>query len=191
MTFACPSGNSSLRSWSPAPQARPTRGSLPGILRGTGFACAAPPCGLLQHPEPRRCFFLGRLFGTRSAGDGGINDNHGKEIIRNGSSPRYFGHRNIHSVSGNLRTGPGSGTAPCRGGCTVVCGGRGGVMEGVCRGVPNGAEYLSAFFRRYREANPYVTIPCRRAWGKCGISPWPPPEKLSYPSEALSAPFQR
>jgi hypothetical protein len=80
----------------------------------------------------------------------------------------------IISVIGTSTPSPGIyglavevGRLLARAGCIVVCGGRGGVMEGVCRGVseeggisvgllPGGAE----------EANPYVSIPIPTGLGE-------------------------
>jgi uncharacterized protein (TIGR00725 family) len=45
-------------------------------------------------------------------------------------------------------------------GCIVVCGGRGGVMEGVCRGVDEGGGVsIGLLPTALSEANPCVTIP--------------------------------
>jgi uncharacterized protein (TIGR00725 family) len=45
-------------------------------------------------------------------------------------------------------------------GCIVVCGGRGGVMEGVCRGAGEaGGISVGLLPDALSEANPYVTIP--------------------------------
>jgi len=52
-------------------------------------------------------------------------------------------------------------------GCTVVCGGRGGVMEGVCRGVSErGGISVGLLPGDIREANPYVTIPLSTGLGE-------------------------
>ena len=54
-----------------------------------------------------------------------------------------------------------------RAGCTVVCGGRGGVMEGVCRGVSErGGISVGLLPGDIREANPYVTIPLSTGLGE-------------------------
>lgn len=45
-------------------------------------------------------------------------------------------------------------------GCVVVCGGRGGVMEGVCRGVrERGGTSVGLLPTSIEEANPYVDLP--------------------------------
>lgn len=45
-------------------------------------------------------------------------------------------------------------------GCVVVCGGRGGVMEGVCRGVREGGGISVGLLpTSIEEANPYVDLP--------------------------------
>ncbi|MDO4786250.1 MAG: TIGR00725 family protein [Fretibacterium sp.] len=45
-------------------------------------------------------------------------------------------------------------------GCVVVCGGRGGVMEGVCRGVrEGGGTSVGLLPTSIEEANPYVDLP--------------------------------
>jgi len=54
-----------------------------------------------------------------------------------------------------------------RAGCTVVCGGRGGVMEGVCRGVSEeGGVSVGLLPGDIMEANPYVTIPLATGLGE-------------------------
>lgn len=51
--------------------------------------------------------------------------------------------------------------------CTVVCGGRGGVMEGVCRGVAEeGGISVGLLPGSADEANPYVTIPLSTGLGE-------------------------
>lgn len=52
-------------------------------------------------------------------------------------------------------------------GCVVVCGGRGGVMEGVCRGVAEGEGVSVGLLPGGMEdANPYVTIPLSTGLGE-------------------------
>jgi hypothetical protein len=52
-------------------------------------------------------------------------------------------------------------------GCVVVCGGRGGVMEGVCRGVAEGGGVSVGLLPGgVEEANPYVTIPLSTGLGE-------------------------
>ena len=52
-----------------------------------------------------------------------------------------------------------TGRLLARAGCIVVCGGRGGVMEGVCRGASEeGGTSVGLLPGGMEEANPYVTI---------------------------------
>ena len=52
-------------------------------------------------------------------------------------------------------------------GALVVCGGKGGVMEGVCRGVSErGGISVGLLPGDIREANPYVTIPLSTGLGE-------------------------
>lgn len=53
-----------------------------------------------------------------------------------------------------------TGRLLARRGCIVVCGGRGGVMEGVCRGVrEEGGTSVGLLPASMEEANPYVDLP--------------------------------
>ncbi len=53
-----------------------------------------------------------------------------------------------------------TGRLLARRGCIVVCGGRGGVMEGVCRGVrESGGTSVGLLPTSIEEANPYVDLP--------------------------------
>ena len=53
-----------------------------------------------------------------------------------------------------------TGRLLARRGCIVVCGGRGGVMEGVCRGVrEEGGTSVGLLPTSMEEANPYVDLP--------------------------------
>ena len=53
-----------------------------------------------------------------------------------------------------------TGRLLARRGCIVVCGGRGGVMEGVCRGVrEGGGTSVGLLPTSMEEANPYVDLP--------------------------------
>lgn len=52
-------------------------------------------------------------------------------------------------------------------GALVVCGGKGGVMEGVCRGVSDaGGASVGILPEKRSEANPYVTIPITTGIGE-------------------------
>lgn len=54
-----------------------------------------------------------------------------------------------------------------RAGCTVVCGGKGGVMEAVCRGVAEEKGFsLGLLPAGIEEANPYVTLPLSTGLGE-------------------------
>ncbi|MGI6791085.1 hypothetical protein [Aminivibrio sp.] len=73
-----------------------------------------------------------------------------------------------------------AGRLLARAGCIVVCGGRGGVMEGVCRGV---SEEGGSFSRTSPGGDPGGEPLCHHPSRKpvsarCGISPWPRPGKL-------------
>jgi uncharacterized protein (TIGR00725 family) len=60
-----------------------------------------------------------------------------------------------------------AGRLLARAGCIVVCGGRGGVMEGVCRGASEaGGISVGLLPGEIREANPYVTIPLQTGLGE-------------------------
>ncbi|MEA4951407.1 hypothetical protein SDC9_50611 [bioreactor metagenome] len=80
----------------------------------------------------------------------------------------------IISVIGTSTASPGLyelarevGRLLARAGCTVVCGGRGGVMEAVCRGVSEeGGTSVGLLPGDIREANPYVTIPLSTGLGE-------------------------
>jgi uncharacterized protein (TIGR00725 family) len=80
----------------------------------------------------------------------------------------------IISVIGTSTASPGIyelardvGRLLARAGCTVVCGGRGGVMEGVCRGVSEeGGVSVGLLPGDIMEANPYVTIPLATGLGE-------------------------
>ncbi len=54
-----------------------------------------------------------------------------------------------------------------RAGCTVVCGGKGGVMEGVCRGVSEGNGFSVGLLPGgIEEANSYVSLPLSTGLGE-------------------------
>ena len=75
--------------------------------------------------------------------------------------------KRIVSVIGTSTTTPDlyelareTGRLLARRGCIVVCGGRGGVMEGVCRGVrEEGGTSVGLLPTSMEEANPYVDLP--------------------------------
>jgi uncharacterized protein (TIGR00725 family) len=75
--------------------------------------------------------------------------------------------KRIISVIGTSTASPGlyelareTGRLLAERGCIVVCGGRGGVMEGVCRGVMEaGGISVGLLPATLSEANPYVSIP--------------------------------
>lgn len=80
----------------------------------------------------------------------------------------------IISVIGTSTPSPGIyglavevGRLLARAGCIVVCGGRGGVMEGVCRGASEeGGVSVGLLPGGTEEANPYVSIPIPTGLGE-------------------------
>ena len=85
-----------------------------------------------------------------------------------------MGRQTIISVIGTSSASPeiyeiarSVGRLLAREGCIVVCGGRGGVMEGVCRGVSEEGGFSVGLLPGGREeANPYVSLPLSTGLGE-------------------------